>query len=1004
MMMKTHYKRIIGVMILTVSLFIPQIVLAADSDSAWEENTSYSGQCSASIIKKLPDDYDVHIDYTEASNNYVISMGKKNGLAKRLKDFESDIKLKPVEIRTYSVGEDDKKGYEQGTTISTFDKVKAYISSDNKKLTKKNNTIVIPRADAFKKDMGFEVDLIPDGYTDTGVFDACKKDKKDTVDWVITVSFVVQGSTTSYSYEDGIDRTESTAWADTAAAASIDCSKTQKSGSFEEKFCEAKNAAIKAKNSYTFDEKTGLTWSKKFGKNKPKEFKCDYEKVYKEDDLKGNNYYKNKKYMYGKSTKTKSTTYKYNYEWTVKEGNPGTETASCEIECEEAVKVEYGPPVASKAGLCFEYKVKVTSYVSCGMTEASKKTLKPPSKQSVCVPYPICRTQNSDGSYSGKSHRQGGPNIEFDSCIKQCDGGKYTDKCSKKCYNKVYGSTNSKQNSNLPLNYADKMNTMLSSSVSYDGKGYYYSGSSLVWDTGSAKGNRTYGTGLTSVAKGYSTVFDPPWHKNNNWGTTPVYNCYAYNSNGSSGIPRACDCGETCYWDDSVCVANKMYLNDKTTIGNGTKPAIEKDAEANKTAYEALKAECKAAASCTTTEGEFVIAVDYINGSQETKTIRFPFEINGNKRDKLQSQGKVNENSKITINKNKKENLPTILSYDGCYEKQDANTWYQSEWSFPGSWLNTKTHEVSYKKVTTSGWKEYDKKFCIPLDAQNVNTKWWVYYYAKLYANDPKISYNNVEEIVNTEECTKTTKTTTTTCNYGEAANTKFTDSDDEKKSDFKWNLRAMAENFGQFEWDIRIKCFYALYSDFDCTKTTTNKTVTADISCAKKCEGKDCDKKKSEKEYRVRSVDLTNLFPGEDGDKVAPEQTGRTPGYNWSKHAEQTTKDPNYTSKPSDYTVWVQKKGYDIYSDNYLDYYIELDKDAINRIKSQSKNKNYTKYEGDYEDKSVSNYVSNNLIRNKSVIKKAYYPETSVTLRCNNIGDHTPGQDYRANCETEFK
>ena len=72
-------------------------------------------------------------------------------------------------------------------------------------------------------------------------------------------------------------------------------------------------------------------------------------------------YKKNKGFLYGSGTfKIDNGHYVYNYD----PCNPtyGAKI-ECEVKCEEAVTVQYGAPVASKAGLCFEYKVKVTSRV-----------------------------------------------------------------------------------------------------------------------------------------------------------------------------------------------------------------------------------------------------------------------------------------------------------------------------------------------------------------------------------------------------------------------------------------------------------------------------------------------------------------------------------------------------------------------------------------------------------------------------------------------------------------
>ena len=104
---------------------------------------------------------------------------------------------------------------------------------------------------------------------------------------------------------------------------------------------------------------------------------------------------------------------------------------SCKKVCSETLTVEYGPPVASKAGLCFEYKVKVTSKVECdSVVEGTPPT---PSEYPVCEPVPICN------ELDGKEH-QAGPNSDFDSCINKCDNGQYTQNCINKCYKQVYGN------------------------------------------------------------------------------------------------------------------------------------------------------------------------------------------------------------------------------------------------------------------------------------------------------------------------------------------------------------------------------------------------------------------------------------------------------------------------------------------------------------------------------------------------------------------------------------
>ena len=158
-------------------------------------------------------------------------------------------------------------------------------------------------------------------------------------------------------------------------------------------------------------------------------------------------YYQNREYLYGISTENFPTSkdkdsYQYFYNYNPLESTPG-EKISCKRTCEEGVVVEYGPPIASKAGLCFEYKIRVTSAVRC---YSDLSSIKPPEKSTtVCTPGPTCTGVGSNGAYSVT---EGGPSKKYDKCIKSCDGGKYTKSCSKKCYKKVYGSSTKTYNNN----------------------------------------------------------------------------------------------------------------------------------------------------------------------------------------------------------------------------------------------------------------------------------------------------------------------------------------------------------------------------------------------------------------------------------------------------------------------------------------------------------------------------------------------------------------------------
>ncbi len=751
----------------------------------------------------------------------------------------------------------------------------------------------------------------------------------------------------------------------------IDCDNPNKYslGSFENLFCESKNGA-KANRKDNSDKKNSVVYNNKFGQNlkykdlseDPITFKCDYKTIHKAEDLTGDNYYVNRKYVYGSGSYTmKFGSYQYHYspdQEPVKKGE-----VSCKIKCEEGVTVEYGPPVASKAGLCFEYKVKVTSRVNCYM---DKKPALPEVPTEVCTPTPICT--NTAHTYE---LNVGGPNNSFDSCIKQCDGGKYSDSCSQKCYNYVYGKsgvlpTNNSFIASSIQKLAKKKKTeikvenkkgygvaepgefSMSACKAINPNGCYtFSGDAIIWDPGNTPG-RWYGGGCPAE-----------------------YNIFE-EGNGICRHDYGNDhCHDICWWTGC---GDNQYLNPGFAA---------KDREKNKELYDWAVTQCKAAASCTSTTATFAISVNYKHNVKEggtvkekTEKIYFPYSTeadrsNKNNKDKISSLGE--ESEKLNTNKSNPDDT-TILNYDGCYKNSNQKKWYMTEWSFPGTWIENKTGNISYIKKTGTDWQNMNKKFCIPLDALNVNTRWWNYYYyninkGKNENNDSTknpsynaICGNNIDSITNPQ-------------NIGP-------DSDG-------WNIHAKTRKFGFYAWNINIDCFYALNSN------PANVSTSDDKSKQDKCIIND---QKGSNDYKIRPVDLTNLFPATDGgdsNLTDPKSTGRTPGFNWSQYANTGNKNLSYASKPSEYVETVQRLGYKVYNDENLDYQFILTRDILNDMKTTTKvnGKNYTEFNGKTEVKNgVVHYISS-AIRSGSELSKAdkKVPEKS-NIFCNNMKNYSQG------------
>lgn len=666
-------------------------------------------------------------------------------------------------------------------------------------------------------------------------------------------------------------------------------------------------------------------------------------------------YYQNRKYLYGISTEKfpnskdkESYQYVYNYDPL----NPTNgEKISCKRTCEEGVVVEYGPPVASKAGLCFEYKIRVTSAVRCYSDLNSIKT--PGNPTTVCTPGPTCTGVGRHGTYHVT---EGGPSKEYDKCIKSCDGGKYTKSCSNKCYKKVYGSStktsNNNNNSASTLKLSgdstyDKIEECISKSSKNHGGCYVRQGRSIVWkDNGRMNRGRWYVTSGWSRS-GYKVFLDDGFMRHDYGGDF---------------------CHDSCSWNSNDCSSNE-YLN----YGYA-----ESDYKANMKIYKKLVDRCKAAATCSTSLAEFTISVDYTNSNKKKVTIDFPYSSEADKLGTDQSN---------STNKNENTTIINEPAPNGCFLTTNKNAqFYQAAWSFPGSWINNKTGEVSYKpKKTSDGWRSLPDKFCIPLDAQNVNTAWWNSYYGTQLQSFSKTSISSASAI---EKC-KSISEKGSIYNYKQT----FT------KDDIDYNINGKTKKFGHFGWNISVSCFYALNTSIP--KVTENSTTTDDktpLEC------------KTSSESRVRTVDLTNLFPSTDGTTKNSDSTttGRTPGFNWSTYATiSENKNPTYTSSPAQYLADVQKLGYSVYSNNYLDYEITLDKAKLAELKkygnsvsgtsgSTKKDKNYTAFDGTstVSDKTgVTRYTSNLLGSLGSNIKRP----RPAARECNNMKNYDSDECQKA-------
>lgn len=620
---------------------------------------------------------------------------------------------------------------------------------------------------------------------------------------------------------------------------------------------------------------------------------------------------------------------------------------SVTVDCTERVKVQYGPPVAATAGLCFEYNVKVTSTVTCKARKIEKP--KPPT---VCTPVPEC--YHPAGDWTGPA---AGPNDNFDQCVKNCDGGKYTLSCSEKCYKSVYGSDASKTSSfssqlkgtkvadfveaatggdldkcvkteEAGTNYFfDKYH---SASTQYFGC-YYWSGNDIEWYGGNVGVIETD----TSGTKQKNTRYTPGrWYMLHR--KTSDLSKFESNNDGFLRKKFANNlCTATCKWTGCT---KDQYLN----------PAVARaDYAANIAEYNKALEFAKKVTTCSERTAEFKVEI--------TKNGQSVYNLdNFSDADKLYSKKtgySVSAAEKLT-NKN------FLRDYDGCYQSSDAanekGEWYKAVWSFPGTWIDVnKTQAITY--TPHSDYLHIPYKFCLPYKLEPVNEKFWRYYYTK-YKDDKAMSFNdeNYEKVCPCEP------------QYVESVS----------ESDVvDWNIHATTLKFGRFKWNIDISCFYS-YA----------KSLTI-------CEDPKCEKNSDD---LIRTVDLKDLFPvsGNDGGTHSDSVAGRTPGFNWDKFAK-NDKDSAYESDPVAYMKWVQQTGDKIWDDDLeVDYDIRLTRKDINYIRKKSSENGFKITNYDFVEngqvnasnvKSVTNYKSN-LIRNELENKGTNKVPEDNLLYCNNI------------------
>ena len=710
---------------------------------------------------------------------------------------------------------------------------------------------------------------------------------------------------------------------------------------FERDFCSFQSSASSGTHTINKGDLSGSVSNASLKHTGTIGLTCD-KSYYNNLNTTSTSYYTNK--VTWKATKVENVPLNESYIYRFAPGNYyyDSEPLKCSRRCTETVVVEYGPPVATKAGFCFEYQVQATSYVNCKVETVPGP---PVQLKGYCSPMPRC-------VHKHYTITRAGPNDNFDDCVSACDGGKYSEACSEKCYNKIYNKGTNKllrfsdaseysrkiaattvdgqvdECLAVAKNYQFKLNKYKDSDGDKTFYGCYYwtntSHTEIKW-IGDEGGGKTDDTPTR-----YYHDEDP----NRNYSKYVIVGGgFVRKKHGSNDY-----CHANCYYSTTNC--NQRFSGTRAQIFAGNqylnKGMAHDDNVINAATYERALNTCKAKAICKKTKATFTISVD----GTAVATPEDYIDTNANTK-------KITDFVKENVSGSPRR-------YDGCYVNRDSNNiWYKTVWGFPGACISQKYGTLKNNGDPSCGDDYHPREYCLPYSVNKVNQTWWRYYYTKLFGHSTgvdtslqsaefKAKYGNSWEVHSLSGFTPT------------------------------WNIIASTRGFGYYSWNIDISCFYA----YDSLGPPSD-------------DGPD--------EKYIRAVDLNNLFPDTGGSILNdPSNVGRQNApLNWSKYSTNTKKDTTglFDSEPDRYLRWVQKQGYAIYNNANLDYRVVLTPENINTIKGMSNG--YGTFPGEMKSDrttSVANYKSS-LLRTTLAGHVSLPSETA--LQCNNIKNHNTCEDY---------
>ncbi len=628
----------------------------------------------------------------------------------------------------------------------------------------------------------------------------------------------------------------------------------------------------------------------------------------------------------------------------------------CTTQCYEHLTVKYNPPALLKAGLCFSYKVTVKSKTECGVKDDFD--LSKVNVPNACSPSPIC--ENSTG------HTQPGPNEEFDSCIKECDDGNYSQKCINSCYKKVYGNkkkvktngnnSNNKVNSMSYTNSNAPIIRYLASDDNYSEeylKGYaaednnpscntehiikyVHNGNSTALDTCAdyffqAKTLNPHGNYNSNGTK---------WEPDNSVsdagaGTESTTNIPMQIARSAPFYTRSAEETKTLLISMVVPLSpsglwrkynidaegfrrqySSRYKCSQTCSFTGcsssdalTSSEYSKDLKNDLNEISDALSRCVASSSCDTEEKtttfEMKINVKRENNNSENPTQSGTTTL-GETIGKNGLDADGDGNTDMFVAEGKNDPGTGILGL--CYDKRNEPH-YQTTITYPGTYINYKHAKRVYSEINDETYVYKKNYLCTPYDSVDVNEKYWLWgqrdkFNPSLYPSDFSPEYN------------------------------------------ISATLGKTNTGFGRYNWKINFSCFYSIYNEIPVPISTP--TPTPKDSCNSEYSSKFCN-------TRFRIVTTDNLFPDKNGNKKSANEIP----YNWSSDAQDkvaaassNSQIKSYGINPADYKEkleTVAENNSEASFSGNMAYHIYLTKENIQALKGYVKQHGYTSFRGTY-------------------------------------------------------